>query len=121
MIDVVHFLQSEFPKLNIYPLEYPLDSPDNSCVVEMQPNTPATAGLFNVNVQIKVRDIHPSKAEATSFEFINKLEDKTNFYINGVQIVFVKAQNPLPLPMGKDVNGKYLYSNNFRFVMNKGG
>lgn len=120
VIDVVKFLRTEFPKLNIYPLEYPLNSPINSVKVEIQANTEAKAGVFPLIVQLKVKDDHPSKAEAVSNEFKKLLEEKTDFEIGGVQIVMVKSQNPVPLYMGKDLSGGYLYSNNFRFVINEG-
>lgn len=120
LIEVVKFLRTEFPELAIYPLEYPLDSPDNCVVVDMQGTTEAKAGVFPVIVQIKVRDTHPSKAEIVSYKFRELLENKTNFTIGNVQVIFVKSQNPVPLAMGRDANGKYLYSNNFRFMMNEG-
>ncbi|MDQ0976614.1 hypothetical protein QFZ31_006666 [Neobacillus niacini] len=119
-IEIVRFLRTEFPELNIFPTEYPLNSPVNSNIVELQANTEAKAGVFPMIVQIKVRDEHPSKAEATSFVFRNLLENKTNFNIGSVQVIMVKSQNPIPLAMGKDINGKYLYSNNFRFMINEG-
>ena len=118
-IDVIRLLRTEFPELNIYPLEYPLDSPVNSVVVELQGSTEATAGVYPITVQIKVRDEHPSLAESTSFKFRKLLENKTNFNVGDVQVVFVKSQNPVPLAMGRDPNGKYLYSNNFKFMINE--
>lgn len=120
LIDVVRFLRTEFPELNIYPIEYPLNSPVNSCLVDIQGNGVAKAGVFTAIVQIKVRDDHPSKAEATSYQFRNLLEKKTNFMLGGVQVVMVQSQNPIPLYMGKDGDGYYLYSNNFRFMINEG-
>ncbi|WP_324658928.1 phage tail terminator protein [Bacillus cereus] len=120
LIDVVRFLRTEFPKLNIYPLEYPLNAPINSNRVEIQANVEAKASVYPLNVQIKVKDDHPAKAEATSLEFRRVLEDKTNFVIGSVQIVMVKSQNPVPLYMGKDNSGGYLYSNNFKFMINEG-
>jgi hypothetical protein len=120
LIEIVRFLRTEFPEKNIFPIEYPLNSPVNSCRVEMQSNSEMIAETFPLTVQVKVRDDHPSKAEATSFELRNLLENKTNFMIGGVQVVFVKSQNPVPLYMGKDIDGHYLYSNNFRFMINEG-
>lgn len=120
LIEVVKFLRTEFPDLNLYPIEYPLNSPDNACIVEMQSNTEIKADMFPLNVQVKVRDTHPSLAEGISFRLRDLLENKTNFMISGVQVVMVKSQNPVPLYMGKDQNGNYLYSNNFRFMINEG-
>jgi hypothetical protein len=120
LIETVRFLRNEYPELNIYPIEYPLNSPVNSCIVEMQSNTEMVANMFPITVQVKVRDDHPSKAEVTSFKLRKLLENKTNFMIGSVQVVMVKSQNPVPLYMGKDIDGHYLYSNNFRFMINEG-
>lgn len=120
LIEVVKMLKQDFPDLNIYPLEYPLNSPSNAVVVDMSSNAEVKAGVFSLTVQIKVRDTHPSLTEAVSFRLREGLEAKTNFMIDKVQVVFVRSQNPVPLYMGKDTNGNYLYSNNFRFVINEG-
>lgn len=121
VMDVVRFLRNEFPDLSIYPLEIPLNAPVGSCLVDVQGTTEAKAGMYPIIVQIKVRDEHPSLSEATSLNFKSFLDNKTDFNIGSVQVVLVKSQNPVPLSMGKDEKGRYLYSNNFRFVINEGG
>ena len=121
VIEIVKFLRQEFPELSINPLEIPLNAPAGACMVDVYANTEAKAGMFPVTVQIKVRDEHPSLCEANSYKFKELLENKTNFNIGSVQVVLVKSQNPMPLSMGKDEKGRYLYSNNFRFVVNEGG
>jgi len=121
IIDVIRFLRNEFPDLSIYPIEIPLNAPVNASVVSLESPSEATAGMFPMIVQIRVRDEHPSLSEATSYQFKNLLENKTNFNIGDVQIVLVKSQNPVPLYMGKDEKERYLYSNNFRFIVNEGG
>lgn len=119
LIDVIRLLRNELPNLNIYPIEYPLNSPVNSAIVEIQANKEAMSGVYPLIVQIKVKDEHPSMAEATSYVFKKLLENKTNFNVGSVQVIFVKSQNPVPLYMGKDADGHYLYSNNFRFMINE--
>jgi hypothetical protein len=121
LIDIVRLLRNQFPSLNIYPLEYPLNSPDNAVLVDMQSTNPAKAGVFSVNVQLKVRETHPTLGEATSYQLRSFLENKTNFTLGEVQVIMVQSVNPVPLYMGKDGSGRYLYSNNFRFIMNEGG
>lgn len=120
LIEIVRFMQNEFPDLNIYPLEYPLDSVDHAVVVDMSATTEIKAGVFPLNVQVKVRDEHPSLTEATSFRIREALEAKTEFSLGTVQVVAIRSQNPVPLYIGKDVSGNYLYSNNFRFIINEG-
>jgi len=119
-IEVVRFLRTAFSDLTFYPIEFPLTSPTKANLVEIDGNTQAKAKVYPANVQIKVRDEHPAYAEATSLLIRQALEEKTNFMIGDVQIVLVKSQNPLPLSLGKDENGRYLYSNNFRFIINEG-
>jgi Bacteriophage minor capsid protein len=119
-IDVVRFLRTQFPELNFYPIEYPLNSPTNSNLVEIQSNTEALAKSYPAMVQIKVRDDHPAKAEATSLQIRSVLEEMTNINVGQVQVVLIKSQNPMPLSLGKDLDGYYLYSNNFRFMINEG-
>ncbi|MFR7272446.1 minor capsid protein [Streptococcus pneumoniae] len=119
-IEVVRFLRTAFSDLLFYPIEFPLNSPTKAILVEIDGNTEAKAGVYPANIQLKVRDEHPALAEATSLLIRKTLEEKTNFMIGDVQIVLIKSQNPLPLSMGKDATGRYLYSNNFRFIINEG-
>ncbi|MGG0487254.1 minor capsid protein [Priestia aryabhattai] len=120
LIDVVHLLKTEIPELNVYPLEFPLKSPTSSVVVDMSGNATVKAGVFPINVQIKVREDHPTKGETTSFNIRKLLENKTNFPLGDTQVVLVKSVNPVPLYMGKDTESRYLYSNNFTFTINEG-
>lgn len=121
LIDVVRLIKSELPELNVYPLEYPLKSPTNAVLVDMTGSNPAKADVFTVNIQFKVRDTHPTKGESISFQIRDVLEHKTDFQLGDVQVIMVQSQNPVPLYMGKDNDGNYLYSNNFKFMMNEGG
>ena len=121
LLDIVRMLESELPELNTYPLEYPLNSPKSAVLVDMQSTNPASAGLFALNVQFKVRETHPATGEAISYQIRNLLNNRTDIQLGGLQVVLVQSVNPVPLYMGKDSTGNYLYSNNFRFLMNEGG
>lgn len=120
LIEIVRLMRTQFPELNIYPLEYPLKAPDDAVLVDMQSSNPALSGVFDVNVQFKVREVHPSLAEETSYKIKGFLDNKTDFLVGSVQVVMVQSVNPVPLYMGKDGTGLYLYSNNFRFKINEG-
>lgn len=120
LIDVVHLLKAAMPELNVYPLELPLKSPTSSVVVDMDANQSSVAGVFPVNVQIKVREDHPTKAEQTSFKIRSYLENKTDFPLGDSQVVLVKSVTPIPTYVGKDTESRYLYSNNFTFTLNEG-
>jgi hypothetical protein len=120
LIDVVHLLKAELPELNVYPLEHPLKSPTSSVVVDWSPNDIAIAGVFDIDVQIKVREDHPTKAEQTSYKIRRFLENKTNFPLGSTQVVLVKSFTPVPIFVGKDTEGRYLYSNTYKFKLNEG-
>lgn len=119
-IDLVRLLRNELPDLNIYPIEYPLNSPVNSVLITTSSTIEAKADVFPLVVTLRVRDNHPSKAEATSYKLRELFENKTDFMLGSVQVILVKSQNPVPLYLGKDTTGNYLYSNNFRFMINEG-
>lgn len=120
LIDLVRFMRTNFPELNIYPIEYPLDAPWESVLIAVQSNNSAVSGVYDINVQFKVRDTHPSKAEETSYKIKEFLEKKSNFHIGDVQVVVAQSVNPVPLYVGKDSAGLYLFSSNYKFKLNEG-
>jgi hypothetical protein len=120
VIDVVNLVKSVSPTARVYPLEFPVDSPDLAIVVSVTGSTKATAKVYPLNVQIKVRADHPAIAESTSIQLRADLQKKTNVSLGNVQVVFIEPINPFPLYVGKDGNSNFLYSTNYRFMINEG-
>lgn len=120
LIDLVKLLKANITGTAFYPLEFPLNSPIDSCVVDVFGTGTVTAGNFNMNVQVKVRAEHPATAEVVCNEINEFLDKKTNYSLGTMQVVMSETNNRIPLPMGKDSNGNYLYSMNFRFIINEG-
>lgn len=101
-----------------FPLRFPSDSADASSQVEITGGTPVVGGVGQINVQIVTRDIHPSYAEQTSNNIRAYLNDKADFLISeNVQVVLIKASNPVPMYIGTDKNERHLFSMNYKFIL----
>jgi Bacteriophage minor capsid protein len=120
LIDIVRLIKSIVPNGVVYPLEFPVESPDTSISVDATASDPRGKNLYYITVQIKVRDTHPANAESTSLLIRSELEKMTNFTLGNAQVVFIEATTPFPIFIGKDGNGNYLYSTTFRFLINEG-
>lgn len=120
VIDVLNLVKPIVPTATVYPLEFPVESPDLAVTVDISGSQRAKASVYLINVQIKVRAEHPSISESTSLQIRSALQGMTNFKLNDVQVVFVESINPFPLFIGKDGNNNYLYSTNYRFMINEG-
>ena len=101
-----------------FPLRFPSNSPDASSQVEITGGTEVNGGVGQINVQVVTRDIHPSIAEKTSNTIRSYLNDKADFLITeNVQVVLVRASNPVPLYIGTDKNERHLFSMNYKFIL----
>jgi hypothetical protein len=120
IIDVVNLIKPITPTAKVYPVEFPVDSPDLAVVIDISGSQRPRAKSYSLNVQMKVRAEHPSICESTSLLIRSELAKLTNVRLNNVQVVFIEPTNPYPLYLGKDGNSNYLYSINFRFFINEG-
>ncbi|HDR8302778.1 TPA: hypothetical protein QC153_002131 [Bacillus cereus] len=117
--DVTNLVKQGLTGYTVYPLEFPINSPVTSAYISLYSSSRSKAGVSPITVQIVVRDTHPSKSEATSFRLRDFLQNKTNFQLGQVQVIQAEAQS-FPLFLGKDASGNYLYSNNYKFILNEG-
>jgi hypothetical protein len=67
-------------------------------------------------VQIIVRATDVAAAEAKANEILTLLHRKAEFTLGGVRIVRCLADQSTPWYIGKDANGRALYSLNFTFT-----
>ncbi|WP_242278583.1 minor capsid protein [Bacillus cereus group sp. BfR-BA-01313] len=117
--DVTNLVKQGLTGYTVFPLEFPINSPVTSAYISLYSSSRSKAGVSPITVQIVVRDTHPSKSEATSFKLRDFLQNKTNFQLGQVQVIQAEAMS-FPLFIGKDASGNYLYSNNFKFILNEG-
>jgi hypothetical protein len=120
VLDVVKLLRTNLPKVTFYPLEFPIDSPDDAACIEVYGQGRASAGVANLQLDIRIRASHPASAEAIHNDITDFLDKKTNFILGDVQVVLVETTSPMPLYAGRDGSSRYLYSSNFTLITNKG-
>ncbi|MGN4692287.1 phage tail terminator protein [Bacillus cereus group sp. MYBK215-1] len=118
--DVTNLVKQGLTGYTVFPLEFPTNSPITSAYISLFSSSRSEAGVSPITVQIVIRDTHPAKAEAASFKLRDYLQNKTNFNLGQVQVIQAEAQS-FPLYLGKDASSNYLYSNNYRFLLNEGG
>lgn len=114
--DLVQYLKGHIQQ-NFYPLTFSLNSPDAASQVQFSGGNPVRGDLYQVSVQIITRDTHPATAEQKALEIKQFLNRKSDFLVGDAHVVFVSAQNPFPLYLGTDDNGRYKYSMNYQFLM----
>ena len=116
VIEIVNLLE-EGLEGNFYPLVFSHKSPDASSQIITSSSTPIVGSVGRMNVQIITRDVHPSLAEAKANEIRSYLNDRTDFLLNDVQVVYVQSQNIVPLYIGTDENKRHLFSMNYNFIL----
>lgn len=121
LIDLKHLFESAFPTLTVNVLEFPVEGVISAIAISMDSSSKPVADTYSVNVQVQIRDDHPMKCEKTSQDIRKYLQNKTNISLGSAQVVLIQPVNPVPLYLGKDGNGNYLYSNNYTFIINEGG
>ncbi|MDF9638791.1 minor capsid protein [Bacillus cereus] len=117
VIDLVNFLKANKVGGEIYPLAFPVNSPDACSTVLFVSGTPTRGGVGKVYVQIMTRDVHPAKAEKTANDFRSFLEKRTDFLLSDLQVIVIECQNFAPLYLGQDENNRHLFSLNYTFTM----
>jgi hypothetical protein len=112
----------DFLKLNVsgvyYPLDFPANAKDNCMFVGIIGGTARVSGVGEINLQVVIRDTHPSKAEAKALEMIQFLDKQTNKDLNGTHLIYAEALQPYPLYAGEDENHRHMFSTNFRLIIN---
>lgn len=101
----------------VYPLVFSLDSPTHASTVQFNGGQPAQAGISRVNLQVITRSDHPAAAEQRAMQIKTFLNQQTNVQMGSAHIIYVAAENPFPLYIGTDENGRYRYSMNYQLLI----
>lgn len=70
-------------------------------------------GIKTPSFQIMIRAGHPSDAEGKAVEIYDHFHGKEFFNFGTTYVAFCIADQAVPIPLGKDDNGRTLYSLNF--------
>ncbi|PFW43797.1 minor capsid protein [Priestia megaterium] len=102
---------------SFYPLAFPSSASDAGSQITIYSSTPVVGEVGRINVQIITRDVHPSLAESKANEIRSYLNDRTDFLLDDVQVVYVQSQNITPLYIGTDENERHMFSMNYNFIL----
>lgn len=117
IIDLVNYLKNEKVGGVIYPLSFPVNSPDACSTVNFVSGTPTRGGVGKVYLQVMTRDVHPAKAEKASNDIRSFLEKRTDFLLSDMQVILVECQNFAPFYLGMDENNRHLFTLNYTLTM----
>jgi hypothetical protein len=120
ILDSVKLLRTNLPNYTFYPLEFPIDSPDDAVCLDLYGQGRASAGVATLQLQIRTRSAHPATGEQMHKDIKAFLNKKTNFTLGDVQVVLAETSSPMPLYAGRDGSSRYLYSSNFTLIINEG-
>ncbi|PEM65336.1 hypothetical protein CN613_25680 [Bacillus pseudomycoides] len=117
IIDLVNYMKQEQVGGTIFPLSFPVNSPDACSTVNFVSGTPTRGGVGKVYLQVMTRDVHPAKAEKSSNDIRSFLEKRTDFLLSDIQVIMVECQNFAPLYLGTDENNRHLFTLNYTLTM----
>lgn len=114
-IEILDYLESQFP-YEFDPNSFKTSSGDE-CVAVVLNGGQNGKHVKNPTIQFLVRSTKESTCEQISYELFEFFDYKTNFQINGKQVVHSRGQQSCPLYTGKDENGRHIYSVNIIFTV----
>ena len=123
LIQIVDMLNSLFEDVAFYPLQFPYNTEgtSNEAVVDVvngdSRGKSKTDDLQEINIQIMTRSKHPSTAEELANTFITELHNKTNITSDGNRVILIQAQNSNPFYNGQDEDNFYIYTTDFRLLV----
>lgn len=114
-------LFSSILKYKIYPINFPEYQEGDFVKVEITSGVKEAGGVYDFNIQFMVKSKHPSDSERISLDIIEKLDMLTNKdFGNGVyQLILAKATSPQPFYVGETEINEYIFSADFRLLVNK--
>lgn len=89
--------------------------------VEITSGVQELGGVYDFNVQFMVKGQHPSESERVALNILDKLDMVTNkdFGNGAYQLILSKATSPQPYYVGETESREYIYSADFRLLVNK--
>lgn len=104
----------------VYPNGFPATAATKCLMVEVTQGFSRDGDLFDLDIGVYCRAATPAEAESMSQKCLNALAGKTDIDVNGVQIVRLAAQSPMPIYDGMDENNLYYYRVDYRALASYG-
>lgn len=92
------------------------DSPDNAISFVITEGIDSRGSVDDLVVTVYVRSEHPEKAVSVCSSINSALNYKTNFYLGDTQIILIKSNTVVPVPLGVDENERYVFQLMFKML-----
>lgn len=114
-------LFTEILGFKIYAINFPDYKEGTYAKIEITSGVQEAGGVCDFNIQFMVKAEHPSKAEGVVLNILNKLDMVTNkdFAEGTYQLILSKAISPQPYYVGETENGEFIFSIDFRLLVNR--
>lgn len=112
--DLIAFLAANVAA-TYYPNQFPAKGADSCAVVKLTGggSPDVIKGIKSPSFQILVRAVHPGEAEDKAVELFDFLDGNEFFDVGDVFVAYCRADQSSPVFIGKDENGRSIYSLNF--------
>lgn len=99
--------------------EFHTDTPDNCCAVILSSAGTTTRSTSSVEFQFIIRNADPEQAELLAFQIYDFFNNKANYEIGQEKVILTKGSQAVPIYIGKDDSGRYMYSVNVLAIIDK--
>ncbi|WMU08115.1 hypothetical protein vBCtySFA70_00011 [Clostridium phage vB_CtyS-FA70] len=123
LIQIVGFLNTVFPDISFYPLQFPYNTTGgDEAIVDivnggMLEKAKTKDALTEINIQIMTRSEHPSDGEELANTMIETLHHMTGQNYEDEHILLIQAQSPNPYYNGQDEDNFFIYTTDFRLLI----
>ena len=103
----------------INPIQFPnekLNGNDTPIKLEVTTGMIEQGGVFDFNIELGVKALHPKDAERMCINMINKLHRVSDVEHEGHQLILCLAEKPHPTYEGIMEDGTYYFTCNFRLL-----
>lgn len=114
-------LFSEIFKHKVYAVNFPAYTEGTSIKIEITSGVNEAGGVSDFNVQFMIKAKHPSESERVALDIIDKIDMITDLDFNAgkYQMILIKAISQQPFYIGETETQEFLYSVDFRLLVNK--
>lgn len=116
LLQLTAFIGSKLGR-TAYPLEFPYDTEDETCVVVDIISGNFEADVKTINFQIMTKSRHPSTAEAMLETAITTLHNMTDEADSTRHVILIRSLSTNPFYNGQDKNKNYIFTTDFTMLV----
>lgn len=114
-------LFSELLEQKVFALNFPEYQEGTHVKLEITSGVQEVGGVSDFNIQFMVKSEHPSESERVALNILKNIDMVTNkdFDSGTYQLILAKATSPQPYFVGETQNSEYIFSADFRLLVNR--